>query len=107
MAGTDEIWSLPDGTPLKFQDGDYVRIDVDPGSPSALRLPFLGGYVRGYDAVIEDGGPAKVAYALFKVGNNLLNGVREDRLILASPQFGEGHGAHPDGRACHLCGANL
>jgi hypothetical protein len=106
MAGTE--WTLPDGTPLKYQDGDYVRIDVEPGSPSALRLPFLGGYVRGYSAVIGDGGPAKVAYALFKVGHNLLNGVREEKLLPAHPQFGDGHGraAHQGGEVCHLCGAN-
>lgn len=105
MVGTE--WTLPDGTPLKYQRGDYVRIDVEPGSPSALRLPFLSGYVRGYSAVIEDDGPAKVAYSLFKLGNNLLNGVREEKLIPAPAQFDASHGVHPDGKPCHLCGANL
>lgn len=101
------MWELPDGTPLKYQNGDYVQVDIDPGSASALRLPFLSGYVRGYDATIEDGGPAKVAYSLFKVGNNLLVGVKEERLIPAAPQFGDSHGVHADGKPCHLCGANL
>lgn len=106
---SDGIWTLPDGTPLKFQYGDHVTIDVDPGSPSALRLPFLSGYVRGYDAVIEDGGPAKVAYTLYSVGNNPLHGVKEERLKKTVGRFGIGHGqgAHADGKACHLCGANL
>jgi hypothetical protein len=106
MAGT-KIWTLPDGTPLKYQDGDYVRIDVDPGSASALRLPFLSGYVRGYGATVEDNGPTWVTYTLFKVGNNLLVGVKEERLVPVAPQFDESHGAHADGRACSVCGANL
>jgi hypothetical protein len=106
---SDGIWTLPDGTPLKFQYGDHVTIDVDPGSPSALRLPFLSGYVRGYDAVIEDGGSALVAYTLYSVGNNPLHGVKEERLKKTVGRFGIGHGqgAHADGKACHLCGANL
>lgn len=108
MSG-DNAWTLPDGTELVYQDGDHVTIDIDPGSPSALRLPFLSGYVRGYDAVIEDDGPAKVAYTLYSVGNNPLIGVREDRLKKTVSRFGIGHGrgAHGDGKACHLCGANL
>lgn len=104
-----DVWTLPDGTPLKYQNGDHVTIDVDPGSPSALRLPFLSGYVRGYDAVIENDGPAKVAYELHSVGNNPLRWVREEKLKPTPGRFGEGHGrgAHADGKPCHLCGANI
>lgn len=102
-------WELPNGEKLKFQSGDFVRIDTSSNPEAAGRLPFLSGYVRGYDALIEDGAPAKVAYELFKVGHNMLVGVREDRLVKAPSQFGitHGRGAHGDGKACHLCGANL
>jgi hypothetical protein len=102
-------WVLPNGEKLKFQDGDFVRIDISSNPEAATMLPFLSGYVRGYDASIEDGAPAKVGYALFKVGHNMLVGVKEERLVKAPSQFGitHGQGAHQDGRACHLCGANL
>lgn len=101
-------WILPGGKPLAYQDGDYVEIDTSSNPEAASRLPFLSGYVRGYDAVTVDG-MTSVAYDLYKVGNNLLHGVREDRLKKASGQFGinHGRGAHADGRACALCGANL
>ena len=104
-----DIWTLPNGDELVYQDGDHVEIDLSSNPEAATRLPFISGYVRGYDAVIEDGGPAKVAYTLYNVGNNLLVGVREDRLKKTVSRFGIGHGrgAHGDGKACHLCGANL
>lgn len=103
-----EVWALPEGEELKYQDGDYVEIVMSGNPEAASRLPFLSGYVRGYDALTVDG-EASVTYELFKVGNNPLNGVREDRLRKVPGQFGitHGRGAHDDGKACPLCGANL
>jgi hypothetical protein len=101
-------WTLPGGQEMKFQDGDYVEIDISSNPETATRLPFLSGYVRGYDALVIEGEEPKVAYTLFKLGNNPLVGVREDRLKKVPAQFGidHGRGAHGDGRACPLCGAN-
>jgi hypothetical protein len=101
-------WTLPEGGELKYQDGDFVRIDITSNPEAAYSLPFLSGYVRGYDALTVDG-KTSVAYGLYSVGNHPLNGVREDRLVRAVSPFGIGHGrgAHGDGKACHLCGANL
>lgn len=102
---TTNEWMLPDGTPLKYQDGDHVEIEtMDPAA-----LPFISGYVRGYTATIMDGGKADVAYELFNVGNNPIKYVREDRLKKTFSRFGidHGRGAHGGGEACHLCGANL
>ena len=108
MNGAAEVWTLPDGTPMTFQDGDYVEIDTTSNPEAATRLPFLSGYVRGYDMFTGDG-VTSVAYELFKVGNNTLPGVREDRLRKVPAQFGidHGRGAHGDGKMCALCGANL
>lgn len=103
MTGTE--WTLPDGTPLMYQDGDHVEIET--ANPAAM--PFVTGYVRGYTATIPDDGEASVAYELFNVGNNPLRWVREDRLKKTSGRFGirHGRGAHGNGESCHLCGANL
>lgn len=101
-------WILPGGERLAYQDGDYVRIDTSANPTAATFLPFVSGYVRGFDASTMDG-VTSVAYELYSVGNNPLHGVREDRLKKAVSPFGIGHGrgAHGDGRMCHLCGANL
>ena len=106
MAGTD-LWEI-DGKELKYQDGDYVRIDISSNPEAAFRLPFLSGYVRGFDALTVDG-ETSVSYTLYNIGNNPLHGVREDRLIRATGGFGIHHGRdmHADGKACGLCGANL
>jgi hypothetical protein len=101
-------WEDFDGSPLKFADGDYVRIDTSKHPESAASLPFLSGYVRGYDlSMIEGVGSA--AYELFKVGHNPLCWVKEEFLVLTPGQFGISHGkgAHTNGESCHLCGANL
>lgn len=105
---TGDVWTLPEGQELKYQDGDYVEIDLSSNPDAVFRLPFVSGYVRGYDALTVDG-ETSVTYSLFKVGNNVLNGVREDRLKKVPGQFGiaHGRGAHGDGRECALCGANL
>lgn len=100
-------WEAPEGMPLRFQDGDFVRIDTSSNPEAATRLPFLSGYVRGFDAMTADG-VTTVAYELYSIGNNPLHGVREDRLNPAPAPFGSGHGrgAHGDGKRCDLCGAN-
>ena len=105
---TPEPWHDFDGTPLKFEDGDYVRIDISDNPARATELPFLEGYVRGYDTSERDG-ISSVAYELFKVGHNPLRWVREKFLSLTPGQFGINHGkgAHGNGESCHLCGANL
>lgn len=98
-------WTLPDGTPLMYQDGDHVEIQTqDPAG-----VPFITGYVRGYTATIEDGGEADVAYELFHEGHNPLRWVREKALNKTPGRFGTGHGrgAHGGGERCYLCGANL
>lgn len=106
MSGTD-LWVI-DGKELKYQDGDHVGIDTSSNPEAATRLPFLSGYVRGYDALTEDG-TTTVTYELYNVGNTPLHGVREDRLSKKPGPFGIGHGrgAHDDGKSCALCGANL
>lgn len=99
---------LPEGGELKYQDGDFVRIDTSSNPEAATRLPFLSGYVRGFEALTEDG-VTSFTYTLYSVGNNPLVGVREDRLIKTAGPYGIGHGrgAHADGKSCALCGANL
>lgn len=106
MSGTD-LWVV-DGKELKYQEGDFVRIDTSLNPEAATRLPFLSGYVRGFDALTRDG-VTTVAYDLYSVGNNPLHGVREDRLIKTCGPFGidHGRGAHLNGKSCALCGANL
>lgn len=106
MSGTD-LWEI-DGKELTYQDGDFVRIDTSSNPEAVFRLPFLSGYVRGYDASTVDG-ETSVAYTLYSVGNHPLHGVREDRLIKTCGPFGIDHGRdmHGDGKACALCGANL
>jgi hypothetical protein len=106
MAATD-IWEI-DGKELKYQDGDYVRIDTSSNPEAASWLPFLSGYVRGFDASTVDG-ETTVAYTLYSIGNNPLHGVYEDRLVRAVGAYGIHHGRnmHDDGNACGLCGANL
>lgn len=93
---SDETWRLPDGRPMKFQDGDYVRIEAS--DPHAL--PFLSGYVRGFD-MWTDGEEVSVAYELFKMGHNALVGVKEEVLAPATPPLGN-HTCV--GRICGICG---
>lgn len=70
-------WTAPDGTPLKFQRGDYVRIDTTDRPDRAHTLPFLSGYVQGYDLLEQSDGTWSVAYELHKMGHNPLCYVRE------------------------------
>lgn len=109
--GTSNLWLDFDGKPLEFQDGDYVRIDVADYPEAAASLPFLEGYVRGYDLSRWDGqngSGGAAAYELYRLGDNPLRWVRQEFLTPAPPPFGEGHGrgAHQDGTRCDLCGAN-
>lgn len=100
---TETEWALPDGTPLKYQDGDHVEIQTD--DPASVA--FTSGYVRGYTATIPDDGEASVAYRLFSVGNRPLEWAREEFLKKTPGRFGisHGRGAHGRGENCHLCGA--
>ncbi len=100
-------WAHGDGTPLKFQNGDYVAIDTTEYPAALASLPFTSGYIRGYNLSTVNG-ISSVAYELFKVGHNPLCYVREEFLDLAPSQFGvrHGKGAHGNGRGCALCGAN-
>lgn len=98
-------WTLPNGMPMRFQDGDHVEIEAeDPAS-----VPFLTGYVRGYSMTVTDDGKASVAYELFSVGNRPLKWVREECLTRTPGRFGANHGrgAHGRGEECALCGANI
>lgn len=101
---TETEWILPNGMPLRFQDGDHVKIETK--DPAALR--FTNGYVRGYE-ILTNGDDVDVTYGLYSVGNHPQVGVREDRLIKIPGPFGASHGrdAHRDGKRCNLCGANV
>lgn len=68
------MWKHDDGTPLKFQDGDYVKIDISEHPERAYSLPFRSGYVRGYDI---SGPDQSVGYQLVKMGHNPLEFVKE------------------------------
>lgn len=113
MAGT-ETWLGSDGLPLEFQDGDYVRVDLSVAKPTTVYdLPFLEGYVRGFDISTVDGVDS-VAYYLFKVGHNLMGAVREEVLKIAKSPYGSVHDRggheqvalrfHAGKRDCGLCG---
>jgi hypothetical protein len=81
-----DIWTDPLGNPLAFQNGDYVRIDTSGHPQRAYTLPFLEGYIRGYDLhVVEVGGitTCSAAYELFKMGHSPLQWVREKYLSKA------------------------
>lgn len=97
-------WLMPDGTPMRFQDGDHVRIDTT--GVGRTSLPFVTGYVRGYDAVTTDG-ITRVGYTLYNLGNPELHGVKEEKLTPSLPPFGEPCGKGHGIVSCHLCGANL
>lgn len=94
-----EVWRDPNGNPLKFQDGDYVRIDTSSNPDQAYSLPFLEGYVRGYDLSGVDG-VYSAAYELFKMGHNPLCWVREYALNKVNEALP--HTCH--GRVCGICG---
>ncbi|MCP9209571.1 hypothetical protein [Streptomyces cucumeris] len=96
----DAIWRDPNGSPLKFQNGDYVRIDTSDRPERQYTLPFLNGYVRGYDLSGVDGA-YECAYELFKMGA-VLPGVREKFLIKVSELLPH---VCPDGRRCGICGS--
>ncbi|MFE0472631.1 hypothetical protein ACFW2V_13550 [Streptomyces sp. NPDC058947] len=94
-----DVWRDPDGNPLKYQDGDYVRIDISSNPARASGLPFLEGYVRGYNLMGVDGG-YEAAYELFRVGANPLRWVREEFLSKTSELLPHEH----RGGFCGLCG---
>jgi len=95
-----EGWRDSNGDPLKFQDGDYVRIDTSSNPDRAHTLPFLEGYVRGYDLLGVDG-VYSAAYELFKMGHNPLRWVREDVLDKVAEALPH---TCPTGRECGICG---
>jgi hypothetical protein len=95
-----EVWRDPNGSPLKFQDGDYVRIDTSSNPDRMYTLPFLEGYVRGYDLVGIDG-VYSAAYELFKMGDHPLRWVREEFLEKAPELIPHAH----RGGFCGICGA--
>lgn len=91
-------WLNGSGKPLKFQDGDHVRIDVSHNP--AHSLPFLTGYVRGY-SVSGYAGKESVAYELYRMGHPPLCWVREKFLILVPESLPHKH--YPE-RSCRICG---
>lgn len=95
-----EIWRDFDGNPLKFQNGDYVRIDISSNLDQAYSLPFREGYVRGYD-LSEADGVCSAAYELFKAGDSPLRWVRE-KFLEKVPELLP-HTCH--GKICGLCGS--
>ena len=94
-----EGWRDPNGDPLKFQDGDYVRIDTSSNPDRAHVLPFLEGYVRGYDLSGADG-VYSAAYELFQMGHNPLCWIREG--VLTKVPEALPHSCQ--GRVCGICG---
>jgi hypothetical protein len=94
-----EVWRDLDGNPLKFQDGDYVQIETASNPARVHTLPFLEGYVRGYN-ISEDGRGVSVAYELFKMGHSPLQFVREEFLTKVAESLP--HTCH--GRVCGICG---
>lgn len=95
-----DIWRMPNGGPLRFQSGDYVRIDTTDRPDRAYTLPLTEGYVRGYD-LSEVDGVYKVAYELFKMGHSPLRWVREDVLTKVAEALPH---TCPAGRECGICG---
>lgn len=94
--GDREIWRDPNGVKLKFQDGDYVRINAS--EPD--RLQFLSGYVRGYDLFgIDD--EYSAAYELHRMGHSPLQWVKEEALEKVPEQMP--HTCH--GEVCGICGS--
>lgn len=104
-----EPWVI-DGRELTFQDGDYVRIDTIGLSSRVYDLRFLEGFVRGFEAHTQDG-KTTFTYSLFKMGDNPLDGVKEEILKKASSPFGRSHEGNAHDRdprfphnSCGLCG---
>lgn len=91
-------WLNGAGQPLKFQDGDYARIDVSHNP--AHGLPFLSGYVRGYD-LSGVTGHESVAYELYRMGHHPLQWVKEEFLAPASEDVPH---KHYGTRRCGICG---
>jgi len=89
-----DVWRGPDGQPLKFQEGDCVQIDTSRNLSQVYDLPFLKGYVRGYNISGDS-----VAYELFWMGA-WLRFVKEDCLDKIPDRHP--HGC-PPGR-CSICG---
>lgn len=92
-------WTDSNGNPLKFQEGDPVRIDTS--SNPAHGLPFTSGYVRGYNLQVQEGSGTSVAYELYRMGHHPLRWVKEEFLSLAPDPHKH---AHPSGRKCQICG---
>lgn len=98
-----QIWRDPNGDPLQFQDGDCVRIDTSSNPDRANSLPFLEGYVRGYNLSGIDG-VYSAAYELFRMGHNPLRWVRETVLVKATEILPH---TCPAGRGCGICGGGV
>jgi hypothetical protein len=96
-----EVWVDFDGNPLKFQYGDYVRIDISSNPARAHGVPFLEGYVRGYSLSQVSDRTCSAAYELFQLGNPPLRYVLEGVLVRAEERLPH---SCPSGRECPLCG---
>jgi hypothetical protein len=94
-----EVWRDPNGNPLKFQSGDYVRIETSSNPEAGSRLPFREGYVRGY-SLSGVGGVYGAAYELFKMGDPPLRWVREGFLEKVPELIPHVH----HGGFCGICG---
>lgn len=97
---SNDVWRDPNGKPLKFQDGDYVRIETE-GRGDCV-LPFLSGYVRGCELYGAEG-VCSASYDLFKMGESPLPGTVREEVLIKAPDPFPGHVHH--GRVCGICGS--
>ncbi|MBD3004616.1 hypothetical protein [Streptomyces sp. 5-10] len=94
----DDIW-MADGNPLKFQDGDRVKINRSPEYPGRI-----DGWVRGYELLQEDGTSLEPTYDIYLSGDPLLCGVRESVLELQPPHMQQDHEHSVNRSFCGICG---
>lgn len=90
-----DVWRDPNDDPLKFQDGDPVKINWSEPLHPLVQDPIRQGWVRGYDLVT---GQAP-AYYVHYFGREMLI-VERGLEKLASPPLP--HTCH--GGVCGICG---